>query len=110
MRGNSGDGVRVTESFTAGFDTTSMGGGASQYLASGNPFTNITSRDARITSGVASTMPSGTTLTNIAGQTFNVDILGNVRGADGKWDRGAIEFGGSLDTNPPSPPTNLRVQ
>ena len=110
MRGNSGDGVTVTESFTAGFATTSMEGGANQYLASGNPFTNITGHDASIALGIASAMPPGTTITNTAGQTFNVDILGNVRGADGKWDRGAIEFGGSLDTIPPSSPTNVRIQ
>jgi hypothetical protein len=44
-----------------------------------------------------------------AGQTlaapYNIDYEGNVRGADGVWDRGAYEFGGSVSK--PNPPTNL---
>jgi len=32
---------------------------------------------------------------------FDIDLLGNVRGADGAWDKGAVEFGGVTDTTPP---------
>jgi hypothetical protein len=39
---------------------------------------------------------------------YNTDILGNIRGADGNWDRGAYEFvaGGPAI---PAPPTRLRI-
>lgn len=34
---------------------------------------------------------------------YNVDMLGNTRGDDGTWDRGAFEFvAGGSDTNPPT--------
>jgi len=39
---------------------------------------------------------------------YNVDLVGNPRGVDGVWDRGAVEFGGQPAQL--SPPTNLRVQ
>ena len=32
---------------------------------------------------------------------YNTDILGNTRGSDGTFDRGAYEFGGVADTTPP---------
>ena len=32
---------------------------------------------------------------------FNTDMDGNTRGADGVWDRGAYEFNGVANTNPP---------
>lgn len=38
---------------------------------------------------------------------FNLDPEGIIRGADGTWDRGAFEFGGTVIR--PEPPTNLRV-
>jgi hypothetical protein len=34
--------------------------------------------------------------------TFNLDLDGNIRGANGVWDRGAYEVGGG-----PRPPTGL---
>lgn len=37
---------------------------------------------------------------------YNIDYDGNTRGADGVWDRGAYEFGGSSTTKP-GIPTNL---
>lgn len=53
---------------------------------------------------LASGTTAGATLTNetLGGrlQTFDTDMLGNTRGADGTWDRGAFEFapgGGSTD-------------
>ena len=38
------------------------------------------------------------------GAPYNTDILGNTRGADGAWDRGAYEYGGIADTTGPSVP------
>lgn len=42
------------------------------------------------------------------GAPYNADMLGNVRGADGIWDRGAIEFGAS-DSVPPFAPTGIYI-
>lgn len=50
----------------------------------GNPFTNYVSLDFRLNSGTT----AGITLS----APYNVDMCGNTRGADGTWDRGAIEF------------------
>ena len=36
---------------------------------------------------------------------YNVDMLGVTRGANGTWDRGALQLSGN--SNPPNPPTNL---
>jgi hypothetical protein len=40
---------------------------------------------------------------------YNIDMSGIIRGADGVWDRGAFEFGGSA-VSVLLPPTNLRFQ
>jgi hypothetical protein len=40
----------------------------------------------------------GVAIPNVAGHTFNIDMDGNIRGADGAWDMGAYEYG-SLSTN-----------
>lgn len=39
---------------------------------------------------------------------YNADMNGMIRGADGNWDRGAFEFGGT--TTAPAAPTNLIVK
>jgi hypothetical protein len=39
---------------------------------------------------------------------YDRDMFGNLRGADGNWDRGALEFTGSVITAP-APPQNVRV-
>ena len=50
------------------------------------------------------------------GAEYNTDMNGNIRGADGVWDRGAYEFGGSSSTPPPqvvtrpNPPQSLSIQ
>ena len=41
--------------------------------------------------------------------TYNTDMLGNTRGADGTWDRGAYEFGGKLSYTAPKQPSGLRT-
>ena len=41
---------------------------------------------------------------------YNIDALGNIRGADGVWDRGVLEYeSGITDTMPPVVPTGLMV-
>ena len=54
---------------------------------SGNPLVNSGAGDYSLTSSAASTMAAGRTLTG-----YSTDMFGNTRGADGKWDRGAIEY------------------
>lgn len=65
-------------------------------LGSGNPFFNWINENYRLNN---STLP-GISLD----QEFSQDPFGNMRGADGTWDRGAYEYG--LITNPANtPPT-----
>lgn len=71
-------------------------------------FVNYASRDLRLASATA----AGVVLTNetINGRlhTYDRDMLGNVRGGDGTWDRGAYEFVVG-DSTPPSAPANLFI-
>jgi hypothetical protein len=60
-------------------------------------FVNVGARDFHLMSAL-----TGVTLTS----PYNLDLVGNTRGADGTWDRGAYEFGGGTTL---SAPTNLRV-
>ncbi len=71
-----------------------------------NPFTNAAAGDYRLTGPTA----AGQTVTGCT-----TDYLGNTRGADGTWDRGALEYiaggiGGGTDTTPPAAPTNVIVR
>jgi len=66
----------------------------------GDPFQNYAARDFRLKAATA----AGTALAS----PFNIDMFGNVRGADGTWDRGAVEFTGAAIT-PPAAPSNVRV-
>ena len=61
----------------------------------GNPFVNLAGNDYRLTTATQ----SGMTLAS----PFNMDSLGNMRGADGVWDRGAYEFASGAP--PPPPPS-----
>lgn len=64
---------------------------------SGDPFVNYVALNFSLTSATS----AGTTLSS----PNNLDPLGNTRGADGVWDRGAFEFGGNnsslIRPNPP---------
>ena len=68
-----------------------------KQISPGNPFVGWTNSNFRLTaptqSGAALPAP------------FNIDPDGNVRGADGTWDRGAYEYnsGQTGGTQPPSP-------
>jgi hypothetical protein len=74
---------------------------ANKQAGTGNPFVNLVGEDFHLTAA-----------TN-AGQTlpapYNVDMFGNVRGADGVWDRGAFEFGSGSSNPPPLAPTGLKI-
>ncbi len=60
---------------------------------SGNPFTNVGGKDFTLSSPTT----TGTTLLS----PYNIDMLGNTRGADSVWDRGAYEYtaGGASTTS-----------
>jgi hypothetical protein len=64
----------------------------------GVPFVNYTGLDFRLKAGTPAGMPLGAP--------YDRDMFGNVRGSDGSWDRGAVEFGGT-STSGPSAPANL---
>ena len=68
----------------------------------GDPFTNYHSLDFHLTTAT----PPGDALP----APYGVDMFGNTRGADGSWDRGALEFtGGGSPPSAPSAPTNVRI-
>ena len=67
----------------------------------GDPFFNAAGGDYRL---IAPTEP-GLTMP----PPYNVDRLGNPRGADGVWDRGAFEFAGAPDTTPPTKPQGVEA-
>jgi hypothetical protein len=67
-----------------------------------NPFTNAAAGDYRLTGPTA----AGQTVTGCT-----TDYLGNTRGADGTWDRGALEYrAGGADITPPATPTNVTIR
>lgn len=59
--------------------------GTSTSTSTGDPFLNYAGWDFHLTSATT----AGTTLAS----PYDVDMYGVTRGADGTWDRGAIEFG-----------------
>ncbi|MGZ3805075.1 MAG: hypothetical protein ACXVB4_12745, partial [Pseudobdellovibrionaceae bacterium] len=66
------------------------------------PFVNVAGNDLRLLTATS----AGTILSS----PYNMDLNGNVRGADGIWDRGALEFvSNSLPPSMLSPPQNLRI-
>lgn len=73
-------------------------GGCDSVTTYWNPFVNINSKlhTGFALSGVLTNYPGTNFLAveaNSVTSTFQLDMLGNTRGADGVWDRGAIEFG-----------------
>ena len=69
----------------------------------GNPFVSVPNNFNL----VAASSP-GTTLNS----PYNTDMFGNIRGADGVWDRGALEYvsGSAGDTTAPASPGGLTVR
>lgn len=77
-------------------------GEANAQVSGSSPFVSYSGKDYRL---------SGATGTGSVQQApYNQDMLGNLRGRDGVWDRGAYEFGGTSAAKPvPSIPTGLKV-
>ena len=77
---------------------------AHEHVVTGgtDPFINSAAGDFRLLAGTAAgiALPSP----------YNLDMNGNVRGADGTWDRGAFEFVSGSSPFPPSGPKNLRIR
>jgi hypothetical protein len=82
--------------------------GAHDSYLSSSPFVNYSGGDFSLADDLA-----GQDL----GPQWNIDMCGNVRGSDGTWDRGAIEYepggvgscSGGKETMRPSPPSNLTI-
>jgi hypothetical protein len=66
---------------------------------SGNPFVNLSADNYSLVRATS----AGTMLA----APYNVDMNGNTRGADGMWDRGALEFTSGTSIPRPSPPGGL---
>lgn len=83
------------------FDSDSHGE-ANAQVSTSSPFVSYSGKDYRL---------SGPTMTVVSQPSpYNLDMLGNTRGADGVWDRGAYEFGGTSTVKPiPAVPTGLTV-
>ena len=77
-------------------------------LVDSSIFTNAIGYNFTLTSAGAASMMAGN---SAIGSTYNTDMLGNIRGSDGKWDRGAYEYVGAAppDTTPPEAPTGLSI-
>lgn len=76
---------------------------SNMQVGSGDPFVSLSGKDFRLR---ASTK-TGTSLSS----PFNIDMLGIVRGSNGIWDRGAFQFGGTVNVSTtPEPPASLTVQ
>jgi hypothetical protein len=77
--------------------------GASSLLVSESP-SNPTAANFQLTATGATTFQKGTTLP----APYNMDPLGNTRGANGIWYVGAYQYG-STSSSAPQPPTGLTV-
>jgi hypothetical protein len=69
-------------------------------------FINRATRDYHIVSTIGTGYPRNAGYN--VGSPYNTDPDGNMRGADGTWDIGAYEYGGSGDTRTQAP-QNLRI-
>src|SRR4030067_100649 len=99
---NAGLGSGWSSDYGAYFSTTGSPSETHKQTGSGNPFVNSAGGNFAL---LTATSP-GTTLAS----PYNMDMFGNIRGADGVWDRGAIEYvSGAPPILVPNPPTNLNV-
>ena len=76
--------------------------GTSPSTSSGSPFVDMNGRNFNLTGPT----PAGVALP----APYDVDMYGRKRGADGVWDRGAVEFASGSGVTIPPAPTNLTVQ
>lgn len=94
----------MTRRYNAYFSTTNTPSESNNYTASGNPFLDYANGNFGLVPAIAAAMPAGLPL----GPPYDRDMFGNIREP---WSRGAITFlSGSVDSTPPLPPVNLRVQ
>ncbi|MGZ3749452.1 MAG: hypothetical protein ACXVCD_19100 [Pseudobdellovibrionaceae bacterium] len=91
--------MSVSGDYNAYFQTTNTPSEVHGQIGSGNPFVNVVGNDLRLLAATS----AGTILSS----PYNMDINGNVRGADGIWDRGAFEFVSNALAL--SAPQNLRI-
>lgn len=76
-----------------------------QVSSSSAPFTDASTYDFRLTSDTDAGVNTNSEVAANA-----TDLFGTTRGANGTWDRGALQIAGSSTTStPPNPPTNLTV-
>jgi hypothetical protein len=103
---NSGTGYSVGLGYSnSGNSCYDGSGGCNQNLSGSAPLANYAGRNLTLTAATA----AGTALSS----PYNIDMYGNVRGADGNWDRGAFEYSGggtSAGAAPLAPPQNLQVR
>lgn len=92
-----------THDYNAFPDSNNHGEAHAQTNFATSNFVNYAARDYRLA--------SATTAGNPLPSPFNVDLLGNTRGANGGWDRGAYEFAvGGSDLIPPAAPIGISIQ
>jgi hypothetical protein len=107
---NNGSGAQhnnVTLSHNWYRDTPHTPDASNEQAGSSDPFVSSTTGNFNLLAATT----AGSTTNNPSGNT--TDIKGVTRGADGTWDRGAMEFGGGGgggDVTPPMAPINLRIQ
>ena len=113
----SGGGATFSPAVVHGYDawfaspeTGAADTGANAQVSSSYPFVSASTYNFNL----ATDTTAGVTLSNVGtywngsalvANTLNIDMNGVMRGANGTWDRGAIQRGGSTDPTPPTNPT-----
>lgn len=92
-------GAGFTHDYDAFFSTTSTATETNRQTGASNPFTNSASFDYSLL--------TDTTAGNTLSSPFDVDALGVTRGANGTWDRGALQIAGSTPTITPAPSSGM---
>ena len=90
--------------YNAFSDDTAHGENHAQTSLNSSIFINYTGDNFQLA------MPTNSGKIDI-GAPYNIDMNGNIRGADGTWDMGAYEYnsGVSGDDDKPDPPTGLKI-
>jgi len=109
-----------TEDYNASFQGTTANSAnwqtqsspaAHDYNVSGTASPFATSQPAATIAGYQLALPDP--FTSQAGVSlaspYNVDMLGTTRGANGVWDRGALQLGSTSASQQPAPPTAVQV-
>ncbi len=92
------------------FSDGSAGSGAGSISNGSQPFANFAGKNYNLTATIGAAYPrnKGVAIPNVGQHRFDIDMNGNIRGADGSWDMGALEFPAAA-TTAPNPPSNLRL-